>query len=237
MNIARVFIAFGIALLLSSLLYNTLGMFYRPPVQGLSSCVQEYQNDVCSDFVLQGCGDETDPSFSACKVEMYASQQFRDCKATSDLTYRNCIEIEQGKIKSHKIIYYVLLTVLGLITMIGGFALRSRESVATGFIGAGLIIILSPSFILTYSFLASMTFMNAPELLRTTSPELIGLISVEQDASQKILSYTNIVSLLVVLIVLIVFAALEFDRFGARFRSGFNVNLGEKIKKAPENSL
>jgi len=221
MNLPKLFVAIGIAFILTSFLSSTLITFYKPPKIDLSQCSSLRFGDNCEDIIEQQCGKyPTDYNglrsiYYKCQSQVYSSSEYQDCTKNSQSSYESCIVKEKSKFETYQIIFYLILVITGIIIITLGFLLISEESIGAGLIGGGALTVF---FSYLYSLLASFVSSFTSALTGVLSgyvgfnPELTGAVVSETATKTPAISYLNIIFLFITLIILILFAHFRLEK-------------------------
>lgn len=216
MDLPKLIVAIGIALVLTSFLNSAVSTLYKPPKIELTKCTTSIYSDNCKNIITQRCGAfPTDPNlrkaYYTCESEAYSSQEYLDCRSSQQSDYQTCVEEEKGKLETYQIVYYLILGIISIIVIIIGFFILTEESIGTGLIGGGVLtVLLAYVYALFAVFTSSLA--SAMSGFIGLSPELTGAVVSETTSKTPTISYFNIIFLLIALIILIFFAHFKLER-------------------------
>jgi len=163
MDLAKLVVAVGIALVLASFLNSTISTFYKPPKYDLS-CSGSLGG--CDDLIKTQCGKspsggvlgEDVNSYYDCQSRVYSSQEYRDCSKNSKNNQQTCLEKQKSSLENYQIIYYIILIFSAIALIILGFFLLHEESIGVGFIGGGVLITIGAIFFSSIAILTASLF-------------------------------------------------------------------------------
>jgi hypothetical protein len=135
--------------------------------------------------------------YKAPSVNTFDCYELRDYTSEDNTAYDRCIGDAQQKMENYSIIYFAILSLLGLGAVIFGFMLLKKETIAGGLIGGGLLTIMFGGL-----FAAISSIMSAFSAIAGGSAGSSGT---------SIIQYLNLVVLAVVLGILIYFANKKLD--------------------------
>jgi len=154
MDLAKLVIAFSIAILLSGFLSEIVGTIYPAPSLGGTSNI--YTN-TCSDLVTEKCGDSQSytnyTEYSKCSSGVRLSQEYKTCTTDQTNSYQTRQENYESSLQTYQLVNLIIFGVLSIILIVLGFLMIHLRSIGSGLIMAGIFIFLAGS---TVSLITSM---------------------------------------------------------------------------------
>jgi hypothetical protein len=181
MELPKLFAALGIAFLLVMFLNGALSTFYKAPESGYTDCYDSYTE--CYNLTYNS------PEYTACRERV---TQERD----------ECVEEALSGMKTYQVIYYSILALLAIGLLVFGFATIHNQTVGSGFMGAGIILLMFASLFALISGFTS-TLMGG----------LTGMITgfAVSNGGTSTLTYLNLVFSLIGLVLLILYSYSKLD--------------------------
>jgi small-conductance mechanosensitive channel len=212
MDLAKLVVAMGIAVLLSLFFNNAVSTFYKAPKLDYSACYNYNSGSTCSDLVKEQCGLGN----YSCRNDFYDGQEYRDCLDNQRSSSTNCIADQTKKIQNYALISYIILAVIALVLLMVGFRFIDKASIGSGFIGAGILLIVFSGFLSTLNSLFSGFFGGVSSMLTST-------LSNTSEAAKPGLAavampYVNLVVFFLALFTLISLANLRLENRPREFR-------------------
>lgn len=208
MDIAKLFVAFGISMLLMVFFNNTLSTIYKSPKADYSKCYSNLgssfdRTSSCTEILKSSCGENYFSNYS-CYSNALASQEYKVCTSSQQNESAKCMEDARSGLVNYQIVYYLILAFISVILIVIGILFIEKVSLGAGFIGGGILIILFASLFAAISSLVS-SFSSLSSSIMTGS-------SNGGSTQINILSYINIFFILVVLVILILFSILKLEK-------------------------
>jgi hypothetical protein len=201
MELTDFIVAIGITFLMVFFLNNMLSTFYKAPTADYSKCYTSSSD--CYTTLRAKCS----PSNYTCYSAIYSSQEYGDCTNNLEGDRDKCYEKQGAAVKNYQLSYYMILSLLGLILIVGGFYLLNLKTIGGGFIGAGVLTLLFANLFASLSVLVSSLMGGLSSLSGLT-----GLATSSGATSSKALPYLNLIFSLIGLVVLIVFAYFKIEK-------------------------
>jgi hypothetical protein len=196
MDLAKFFVAISISFFLTLFVSSTVSTFYKSPETNTLSC---YSSDSLS---------SSSDCYSICEknynYSCYSSKEYKDCINQTAIERQSCIEKEYSKTKTYSTIYYLILAILGIIFIVGGFYIINKESIGAGFIGGGTLISIFAGLFASLSIFTQ-------SLSSGLSSSLLGF-AISNSNKTPVLSYIQIIFYFIGLIVLIIFANSKLEK-------------------------
>ena len=144
MKLAKIVLSIGIAIVFAVFVGYGLYTVYEPPKYSPSDLNTCYKTVNCDRF-LQPCrGSVTEPydytKEQSCNKAVYANPEYKMCqdaleKCNNDYTKTT------DRYKYYRNSFYILI-LIGLLAIIGGVIIARLDSIGSGFIGGGVLVVL-----------------------------------------------------------------------------------------------
>ena len=201
MNLAKFFVAVFIGIFLSAFVSQAISLVYSAPEYSMNSYFEEDSNS-CYKLITDACGDYSSSTnyseYSKCTSTAYSSSDYKECTSKQSQSYEDRASSYTKKMQTYQLVNLIIYGLLGIIFVILGFLLVSKESIGTGLIIGG-------------SYLAS--FGGFLSILFSLGSMFSGLLSGgEENGFQIIIQVVQLIGSGIMLAVLIVFGYFRLEK-------------------------
>lgn len=201
MELPKLFAAVGISFLLLLFITSFISTFYKAPKIDYSKCYSSSSlMSVCSDIITSICGSSYN---FTCSSEVRASQEYKTCIENEQSDAQDCYGEAASSLKTYQTVYYLILAVLGIAAIVSGFLMFSKNSISAGFIGGGVLILISAYFSALMSALSSSLLSGFSALTG---------YAISNGTKTPTISYLNVLFSFIGLLVLILLSYFKFEK-------------------------
>jgi len=155
MDLAKTFLAVGIAIVFAVFVSYGLSVIYQMPKDYSYAADECYRNYNCEKKIIE-CQKQynySDPEYQDCYLSIVQSVEYKTCRELFD----KCFEDYQRKTPQY--IYernsFYILFAIGVLAIIAGYMLLNLEIVGSGLLGGGILVVVW-SIASSWQYLVSM---------------------------------------------------------------------------------